>query len=227
MKIEEELKKVSENINTGLDKYFSRRGKIIFIIILFIALVAVIYFVLSAGFTPKQEESNLPVSDDILPQAATEAPVSEATKEIEIEDIDNPEDKIVSLAVEDYGRQNPFLPPNEAVVLKVPKNNNLLAPPETLMEEADAVKVMETKVSGIMYEPKNPSAILNIDGSDYLVRSGDYINNYKVLSIGKEIVTVQLGANVYKARVGEVLADGELNYNNIYNLEKRFGGAKK
>jgi hypothetical protein len=37
---------------------------------------------------------------------------------------------------------------------------------------------------------------------------------------------VQLGANVYKAGIGEILTEGNLNYNEVSNLNNRFGGVK-
>ena len=82
-----------------------------------------------------------------------------------------------------------------------------------------------------MYDNYNPSAILNIDGVDYLVRSGDTVgnavgDNYKVLSISKSVVTVQSGSNVYKAGVGQLLSYDDINKSNIVNLENKFGGAK-
>ena len=58
-----------------------------------------------------------------------------------------------------------------------------------------------------------------------MVRTGDIINNYKVLSIGKDNVTVQLGANVYKAGVGQLFTGEGINYNTISNLENKFGGS--
>ena len=79
-----------------------------------------------------------------------------------------------------------------------------------------------------MFDKYNPSAIINIEGLDYLVRSGDVINGYKVLAISPQTVTVQLGANVYKAGVGELVTKDEgINYNKVSNLSKKFGGAKK
>ena len=77
-----------------------------------------------------------------------------------------------------------------------------------------------------MYDRLNPSAILNISGSDYLVRTGDVINSCKVLSIGRDQVTVQNGANVYKAGVGEMFTGDGVNFNTISNLESKFGGRK-
>ena len=77
--------------------------------------------------------------------------------------------------------------------------------------------------SFIMYDKFNPSAILNISGSDYLVRTGDVINGYKILSIGKETVTVQYGSNVYKASVGELFTGEGINFNTVSNLNSKFG----
>lgn len=140
---------------------------------------------------------------------------------------------MVTVSVEDLGRADPFLPSNEIVSANVSAANahaianiDLLPPPESITVDSTAVDVISTKVSGIMYDRFNPSAILNISGSDYLVRTGDVINNYKVLSIGKENVTVQNGANVYKAGVGELFTGEGINYNTISNLESKFGGSR-
>lgn len=132
---------------------------------------------------------------------------------------------MVAMSVEDMGRSDPFLPDSEKVVVK-PKPKfatDLLPPPEMISVDTTATEVMTTKVSGIMFDKYNPSAILNINGSDYLVRSGDVINGYKILSIGRETVTVQFGANVYKASVGELFTGDGIKYNTISNLEHKFG----
>ena len=104
---------------------------------------------------------------------------------------------------------------------------DLVDPPNSSNADSDAEKILSTKVSGIMYDSDSPSAILNIEGSDYLVRSGDVVNGYKVLSIQPTIVTVQLGANVYQAGVGQLLVTDGIQYNTVSNLDKKFGGAKK
>lgn len=137
---------------------------------------------------------------------------------------------MVAMSVEDMGRSDPFLPDGERVVVKAaPKkpaySSYLLPPPESITVDSMATDVMTTKVSGIMYDKFNPSAILNISGSDYLVRSGDVINGYKVLSIGRETVTVQYGSNVYKASVGELFTGEGVNFNTISNLNNKFGGS--
>ncbi|AOR38375.1 hypothetical protein BHV42_03795 [Candidatus Melainabacteria bacterium MEL.A1] len=135
---------------------------------------------------------------------------------------------MVAMSVEDMGRSDPFLPEGEKVVVKPkPKKpayaNYLMPPPETITVDSTATEVMTTKVSGIMYDKFNPSAILNISGSDYLVRTGDVINGYKILSIGKETVTVQYGSNVYKASVGELFTGEGINFNTVSNLNSKFG----
>lgn len=225
MKIEEEIKRIYSEVNEKLDKYFSPKGKIVFLSIMGVALVALVYFGITFSHPKADVPAEVPGLEEV--QIDEENVPDEEMTDIDVDDIDKTEEKMVSFSVEEYGRSNPFLPSNESLANISKYGFELMAPPETLSEGSEAAKVMETKVSGIMYEPKNPSAILNIEGMDYLVRSGDYINNYKVLSISKDLVTVQLGANVYKARVGEVISDAEMNYNDVYNLQHKFGGAKK
>ena len=94
-------------------------------------------------------------------------------------------------------------------------------------ENSDAAKVMDTVVSGILYDKYSPSAILNIEGNDYLVKKGDVVNNYKVLNIAQDSVTVKLGNNTYKAGIGQILTEGSVNYNNVSNLSKKFGGERR
>ena len=144
-----------------------------------------------------------------------------------VSDQNEKKDSMVAMSIEDVGRADPFLPEKESVVAK-PKHKpkysyDLLPPPESITVDSTATAVMTTKVSGIMFDKFNPSAILNISGVDYLVRSGDLINGYKVLSITRDTVTVQLGANIYKASVGELFTGNGINYNTISNLQHKFG----
>lgn len=130
--------------------------------------------------------------------------------------------KMVLVSISNSGRSNPFLPAGENVL---PSSLSYLTPPpETIPTNSDASKVMSTTISGILYDRYNPSAIINIEGADYLVKPGDTIHNYKVLSITQNQVLVQLGKNIYKAGVGELLSETDLNYNVIANLNKKFGG---
>lgn len=110
-----------------------------------------------------------------------------------------------------------------------PYKFNLPVPP-TILGPADtaAAKITRTKVVGIMYSPTSPSAIISLDNKDYLVRQGDKIldNEYKVLKINQNWITVSLGSNVYSAAIGELFSKDELNgnKNDLYNLKNRFGG---
>lgn len=157
----------------------------------------------------------------------------------EVDVIAGKDEKMVPLVVEASGRLDPFLPASEAhkkdednaqklvELQKVKLKYDLIEPPNAAQMDSDAERILSTTVSGIMYDKTSPSAILNIEGSDFLVRSGDVINGYKILAISPSVVTVQLGANVYKAGVGQLLATDGINYNTVPNLNKKFGGAKK
>ena len=71
---------------------------------------------------------------------------------------------------------NPFLPYRDIGKTSVQKDVpafDLVEPPEVVNENSDAARVMDTIVSGILYDKYSPSAILNIEGNDYLVKKGD------------------------------------------------------
>ena len=145
----------------------------------------------------------------------------------------SPASSDTTILIEDTGRADPFLPEFEINIsnpiskLNRPRPSyDLLPPPETITNDTTATEVMTTKVSGLMYDKTSPSAIININNSDYLVRKGDVVNDYKVLDIDRNSVTVQFGANVYKAGVGELFTGNGINYNTISNLESKFGGTK-
>lgn len=131
--------------------------------------------------------------------------------------------KMVVISVANTYHSDPFLPSGEN--LPMSSSYSYLPPPPTnLPAGTDASKVITTTISGILYDKYSPSAIINIEGADYLVKRGDVINNYRILSIGKTQVIVQLGRNIYKAGVGELLSQADLNCNTIANLNKKFGG---
>lgn len=112
-----------------------------------------------------------------------------------------------------------------------PYSFNLPVPPTSLASaDAAAAVITRTKVVGIMYNANSPSAIINVDDKDYLVRPGDKIigQEYKVLKINPSWITVGLGSNVYSASIGELFVRDELDSskNDLYNLRNRFGGRK-
>lgn len=112
-----------------------------------------------------------------------------------------------------------------------PYKYNLPVPPTAIAPaDAAAAKITRTKVVGIMYHKSNPSAIINLDNKDYLVRQGDKIidEKYKVLQINQSWITVSLGSNIYSAGIGEMFSkdDFDKTRNDLYHLESRFGGRK-
>ncbi len=112
-----------------------------------------------------------------------------------------------------------------------PYDFNLPVPP-TVSGPADspASRITKTKVVGIMYNAKSPSAIINVDSKDYLVRTGDKIigQEYIVTKITQTSVSATMGANVYSAAIGEQFSKDNLekNQTDIYDLKNRFGGRK-
>lgn len=131
-------------------------------------------------------------------------------------------------------KAHPFVPyrtlgneiKEETLVNDVPKFD-LIAPPDFSESNNDVAKIMDTVVSGILFDKYSPSAILKIEGEDYLVKKGDVVHNYKVVNIAKNSVTVQLGKNTYQAGIGEILTEGSVKHNDISNLNKKFGGEQR
>ena len=111
-----------------------------------------------------------------------------------------------------------------------PYSFNLPVPPTSLATGTAAAKITQTKVVGIMYNDEAPSAIINVDNKDYLVRPGDKIigQEYKVVKITQTWVTAAMGSNVYSAAIGELFTSDKMqtNQTDIYKLEERFGGRK-
>lgn len=111
-----------------------------------------------------------------------------------------------------------------------PYSFNLPVPPTSLATGTVAAKITKTKVVGIMYNAESPSAIINVDDKDYLVRTGDKIigQEYKVAQINPTWITVTMGSNIYSAAIGELFTKDDIfkNQNDIYNLKNRFGGRK-
>lgn len=162
-----------------------------------------------------------------VPQQPGQSQMAASSKDVEIiskKSVKARSGKMKLITVADSGRSNPFLPAAENYVPSSLPKFSLLSPPEQASVNSDADKVMGTTISGILYDKYSPSAIINIDKVDYLVKRGDIINKYKILNISKDQVIVQLGQNIYKAGVGQLLQPEKMNYNTIANLNKKFGG---
>lgn len=219
-----------------LEKDFKYYIKKVGFCLLFLSVIVIMTCGCSGGKDDIGKEDLIPSN---LPQDAaskdgsadsTKLNAEEKTATLDLDEVDPlaDTDKMTKLSVEDFGRANPFLPPGE--VDNATRNISslpfeLVDPPEDGVIDSDASRVIRTKVSGILFDEHHPAAILNMEGTDYLVRTGDVIDNYKVLAIYKNNVAVQLGDNIYKAGVGELLVADKINYNVVPNLDNRFGGS--
>ncbi len=152
-------------------------------------------------------------------------------------------DGSVLVAVGGEGRENPFVPYINAVSAVASSGYSsaygggayrggygipfeVIEPPEKMVRDVRAESLMTTTVSGILYDSKNPSAIINYKGEDQMVRKGDKLSNFTILDITKSKVVVKSGSNIYIASVGQALQDeSNVNVNEVYNLQRKFGGA--
>jgi hypothetical protein len=141
----------------------------------------------------------------------------------------------VTIAIGDVGRKNPFAPTESRKQTKqatTAKSNNegydfdIIEPPALAPEDTSIARLLETKVTGIMYDAKRPSAIINIDGTDQLVRIGDILGGFEFVAITKNKVIIRSDNNIYRASVGQPLtAEKITNPVEISNLESKFWGS--
>ncbi len=134
---------------------------------------------------------------------------------------------------------NPFKPPvykTETVVVEPPKPKYLvndtpfeiIEPPTASVPDENLVKLLNTQISGILFDKESPSAIINLNGVDSFVKVGDVISGYKIESITEDKVQISYKNNHYVASVGELFTKGKLEkQSNVANLEKKFAGRYK
>ena len=220
--IKDIIEKLKIYIDSEKDKVWYKRRYMQILVGILAVIIAIIGIVTSAH----KNNASVEELDTEVPVAA--APEEAPSEDIEVVAAPQNTDAMVTISMEDTGRADPFLPSAdyEAVAaLSAPGAQlpyYMVPPPESTGYDQTAVDVVKTKVSGIMYDRYNPSAILNINDTDYLVRAGETINNYKVLAISPSTVTVQLGANTYRAGVGEMFTGEDMNY-----VNDSFGSARR
>ncbi len=145
-------------------------------------------------------------------------------------------DDTVTVSIGDIGRKNPFSPSGsvgtKGVNTQVKKdedglNFEVIEPPSLAVESEDIAKLLQTKVTGILYDDKKPSAIININGSDQLVKIGDILSGFEIISITHNKVVIRSDNNVYRASVGQPLNAEKIESPvEISNLETKFWGSK-
>ena len=135
--------------------------------------------------------------------------------------------KSATLDIDSEGRTTPFVPYRERNLSYTSSNFGDLPYPPQLGEVVEGLDdLVSAKVTGILFEPKSPSAIVNVLGDDYLVKPGDEIEGFKISSITKDYVAIQTGSNVYRAKVGDIV-EGEMYGSGIYNLGHKFAGQRR
>ena len=129
-------------------------------------------------------------------------------------------------------RLNPFKPPVlDDGQYSAELNNTefeIIEPPTASVPDENLTRLLQTQISGILYDEENPSAIVNLNGMDHFVKAGDVVSGYTIDSITKDKVQVSYKNNSYVASVGELFTRGSLDKQRaVVNLENKFAGRYK
>lgn len=131
-------------------------------------------------------------------------------------------------------RLNPFKPPVVVDTQSTPYetiNNTqfeIIEPPAASIPDENLSKLLQTQISGIMYDAQSPAAIVKLNGIDHFVKVGDVVGGYKIEKITKDKVQISYKSNNYVASVGELFTKGQLEQlQAVANLENKFAGRNK
>lgn len=148
-----------------------------------------------------------------------------------------PGEETVTIAIGDVGRKNPFAPTGQIGTIEVSAikkqsedgvDFEIIEPPQLAAENQEISKLLQTKVTGILFDEIKPSAIINIEGADQLIRIGDVLSGFEIIAITKNKVVIRSDNNVYRASVGQPLnAEKVVNPVEISNLETKFWGSSQ
>ena len=180
-----------------------------------------------------QEEMNNVTPEEISQRTEENIPVvnENEVSEIKPDEKPAPEEKKEVIDIKPTGRSNPFMPLQKYIAVEIPETViqydkvGLPTPPETYgIKDEKMVKMLAIAVSGIMYDEINPSAIITFDNNDYFVQKGDRLDDYKIVDITRNSVTIALGKNLYKANIGEEFKISSFYGNAEYISPKQGGG---
>jgi len=168
-----------------------------------------------------QETANIPVvNDDEVDTLKPEVKPKEEKKEV--------------IDIRPTGRLNPFLPLQKYAKSDLTETFvqydkvGIPAPPSEMgKKNEETLKMLTIAVSGIMYDETKPSAIITLDNNDYFVQKGDKLDDYRVVDIGRNFVTVALGKNLYKANVGEEFKITSKFYGSAQYIPQGQGGGRQ
>ena len=93
------------------------------------------------------------------------------------------------------------------------------------VSDENLTRLLQTQISGILYDEVSPSAIVNLNGVDQFVKIGDTVAGYTIESITKDKVQITYKNNTYVASVGELFTRGVLEKKRaVADLENKFAG---
>ena len=128
------------------------------------------------------------------------------------------QDELVTVAIGDVGRKNPFVPKHqpkpqvEVEDVEVPQvagapkvNFDVIEPPDLAPENPDVIRLLHTKVTGILYDNIRPAAIINDGDDERFVKVGETMHGCQIVKITKDRVVIRVGNNVYRASIGQSL----------------------
>jgi hypothetical protein len=189
-------------------------------------IVLVTYLVLS--FCLKAQSNDLSGKTAVRQRNTLNNLASSINKQKKASSASNNSEKMVIVNVVNFGRKNPFKPYKKYSVvngaLGIP--SDIPSPPMFDPNAGNQLKnLMEAKVNGILYDPDGKSvAIINVKGSDYMVRQNDSIYGFYVKSITKNTVSIGYGNNTYNVNVGQVIGQDQIKSDPVIRSNQNFGG---
>ena len=142
------------------------------------------------------------------------------------------ENNAIMVAYDKDSNTNPFKPPVDAQGGAFDSIDGvdieIIEPPTQSVEDPNLTNLLQTQISGILFDDESPSAVINLGGVDYFVKAGDTVSVYTVNEITKNQVQITYKNNSYVASVGELFVRGKLESQPaIVNLENKFAGRYK
>lgn len=174
-----------------------------------------------------QVSENAADSNDLFQQSST--PLESKTAHLN-------ENNDIIISYDKESRVNPFKPLVQEKAREIARSmerlNNtdfeIVEPPVASVPDANLTRLLQTQVSGILYDDESPSAIVNLNGADTFVKVGDTFSGYKIQAITKDKVQIYYKNNSYVASVGTLFVRGLLESRPaVANLEKKFAGRYK
>lgn len=175
-----------------------------------------------------EDNTNKPVIDINAPAEQNMANTGAAKKE----EAKKEEQKFVTFSVTNGGRINPFTPPSgfETTKFALSSDYEILSPPEEIPSDDtanEAKQLMNITVSGILFDNVKPSAIINVNGSEYFVQIGDKVDEFQVVAINSQYVAIKNGTNTFKAQVGESFMNTDVSGMAKRQASGKFAGSRQ